>query len=746
VVFVEGEELWEKVGSYEWEVRDADTASPLKSESTAAGVFEFKPDKIGSLVVTVSILNEDGNQVLRVLKIQQKVQAPNVALEVMLTDPMDRAALGGHPDTTRELVNDLKPYVDAAFKSSAYPDKVPRRLLAAVAYLQVFETPKFWRSRHRGLELAAEELNGVFLSSFTTQIDNALGVCQIRPQTLAMILRDPNSEDGVWDSDMSLDPQDQISEAYPNWRELSYDKEQRGIERKAILKAYNGLALETKIDLYNLLRFPKANIRLCFELLTHLKEREHRYPAETTAEFLENTHGIQIIGTEFKIGGVESPLPENAPQGEEGIRANSYGKKVLKTVYSPYMALDLGGTLMISGRVTDASTGNPIVGARVDLYETKLRVVEDTLGCFGHYDEILQTTEEYVELKQGDELAVLEVLREPPEHPNADIVKVNKFPGELISNEGWVVARSGDNYHAHLLSNLEEDVERTDSNGEFALAVSEFQPYKIRTVRAPVGEDGYFDGETETWILPPRQGLNISMEPAKNLIIESEIVKWLNEFKGFDYRPSGTTAKYPASLRIHDFGLNLPKAPPKKNDCCSFVEGLLISAWKDKYEDEFDFSLSQHKEMMIIGVDADKYGPVTTAIELGMAEGPGIAGDDVKTLPRPWMIVQGWEYANYTGGHTFIVLDTHQETGKVLTLESSNATSDKLNGPGFRWMGSIDDFIEDDDIAPNREKCWPQNHEIKAWEEWLGKRFNYKFVKMARLKVYDLRWARRPIL
>lgn len=118
----------------------------------------------------------------------------------------------------------------------------------------------------------------------------------------------------------------------------------------------------------------------------------------------------------------------------------------------------------------------------------------------------------------------------------------------------------------------------------------------------------------------------------------------------------------------------------------------------------------------------------------------------ISILPKPWSIVQGYKNPSssisWALGHNFIIIDMHPETGRVLTLEA-NANVNmatgvkigdiyKMDGPGFREIGDIDDF----NFKPPED--WWKDENLKNWDDMKN---NYPYIYIARLKVYDCKWV-----
>jgi hypothetical protein len=197
-------------------------------------------------------------------------------------------------------------------------------------------------------------------------------------------------------------------------------------------------------------------------------------------------------------------------------------------------------------------------------------------------------------------------------------------------------------------------------------------------------------------------------------IKESVLINLLEKFHPFTYELHA--ARYPFPLP----GLSVPLSPPETNNCCTFVEALLVKAWADTHP-EFKWGSKRHGQMMILSAD-DFFSPVTAVIESGM----GSVMDD--TDIKPWTVVQGWR-GKWNGGHTFIIVDHHEETDRVLTLESNSAYN--LDGVGFRGIGNLRDFN-------NPPVEWWKQEDLWTWERIKSA---YKFRKQAALNMNELSWG-----
>jgi hypothetical protein len=84
------------------------------------------------------------------------------------------------------------------------------------------------------------------------------------------------------------------------WEELPTDGAERQIALTRIQTALAGLAEEVHIDIYNMLRFPKANLKACKQIFDTLRTRY--FGGNSYASILGNdTQAAQLIN-QFKTG------------------------------------------------------------------------------------------------------------------------------------------------------------------------------------------------------------------------------------------------------------------------------------------------------------------------------------------------------------------------------------------------------------------------------------------------------------
>jgi hypothetical protein len=274
VVFVLDAALQGIVEKYRW------TTGSVSSETTD-GVFEYTPSAPGSLRVDVSLL-DGGGTTLKSLSITQSVVALNAELEFLIDRPNEVTAVADDTETSRELVNDVRVYIDELAPRSADPDSSLNKLLFAIAYAEAMSVRPADRSTHN--QALAAVLEADQAESFTDQAATGIGLCQVRPQILAMFV---SATAGGTTPMLPL-------------REFPGDEAQRAPMIAALRTEFVALAAAQKIDLFNLLRFPKANLRMATQLVQKLMEKY--FPGKLLPDILADAEKAKTLIKQYKGG------------------------------------------------------------------------------------------------------------------------------------------------------------------------------------------------------------------------------------------------------------------------------------------------------------------------------------------------------------------------------------------------------------------------------------------------------------
>jgi hypothetical protein len=282
VVFVLDDPLTSQVDHYEWSIQNADT---LDTSVTEFGYGQYRPGLEGSLAVQVA-LKGAADQTLATLNLDQEVVALNPELEALYEQTEEAAPLAGQPETSREIINDLRAYMDELAPRDADASSSLNRLIFAIAYVEVMDLPA--EQRNPMLEQIATAFDADDSSTFAEGGDTGIGVCRIRPHVLGMYL--PETPDG--------------DDWYLGRREYPAEGDQRlGVNRE-LLDELVGLAQEKQIDLFNVLRFPKSNLKMAIQLLEGLKAQY--FPAADLESLINDKEQIQTLLDQFKRGPYQS--------------------------------------------------------------------------------------------------------------------------------------------------------------------------------------------------------------------------------------------------------------------------------------------------------------------------------------------------------------------------------------------------------------------------------------------------------
>lgn len=276
-VFVESQNLISTVSTYEW-IFDNDGIT--FTDITSIGTINFTPQNLGNLSVTVN-LKDSSNATIGNLSLQQNVIALNSSLEALIDATDNGFPAAAHPLTSREVINELRIFVDH-FAPPASEDHLNRLLLAQIT-ATTMQTNK--GERNVELEEIAVLLDSGSHSTFLSQTENGMGVADVRPQLLAMLLDEP----GV----VPTAPYITLIEQRPG-------RANRATDQQAIAVNFNTLTEEKKIDLFNRLRFPRSNIAMCKLILDALLNKY--YAGSTFENTLNDRTKATILITQLDIG------------------------------------------------------------------------------------------------------------------------------------------------------------------------------------------------------------------------------------------------------------------------------------------------------------------------------------------------------------------------------------------------------------------------------------------------------------
>lgn len=282
VVFITDNGLADQVTGYEWVVTE--NGAEVSRETTTQGEYTYRPQSTGPLMLTVNFSGASGT-----LNLSQDVVALNPELEGLISGADNETGPGlANPEVARELVNDYNIYYRAVQPAAPESGNGFYTLLFDQVYDGALQRDPGHRSRQ--LSALAGILNGAD-PNLDIHITEAAGVCGIRPLLLAMAL--PRTGGGT--------------DTYLPWTELPENGTARVVPMQTVLQAFNALNPNDKIDLFNLLRFPKSNITVCGKILETLRDRY--FPGTPFADVLTGFSGVRLeaIVKHYRIGPVLRP-------------------------------------------------------------------------------------------------------------------------------------------------------------------------------------------------------------------------------------------------------------------------------------------------------------------------------------------------------------------------------------------------------------------------------------------------------
>lgn len=213
------------------------------------GELPYLPKVTGTLSVSVRILGA-GNAEQANVEMSQDVVKPNAELEDLIINSTNVPGAGlGNPDVARELVNDHNPYYQGVQLQTPESGDGFKRFVFSMVYDGALERSPAHRKEH--LDQLAASLNGG-AGDFTALTAGGIGASGIRLALLTMTLDN--------------------SPALP-WTELPEATSQRALADEELREKLTALDENTRIDLFNLARFPKSNITQCGRILESLRNR-----------------------------------------------------------------------------------------------------------------------------------------------------------------------------------------------------------------------------------------------------------------------------------------------------------------------------------------------------------------------------------------------------------------------------------------------------------------------------------------
>jgi hypothetical protein len=281
VLFVTDAALATATQSFEWSFTE--NGGTPNTQTTQRGEASYRPQATGSLNLTVRLLGA-GNAEQARITLEQEVIELQADLEALITGARDSPGPGvGNPEVARELVNDHSPYYQDIALRTPEDGEGFHRFLFSIVYDGALQRPAARRKQH--LDQLAASLNDQG-AGFATLAAEGAGLCGIRLALLAMTLpRAPGDTATVLE-----------------WTELPEAAAQRIYADEQLRQSLAALEENKRLDLFNLVRFPKSNITQCGRILEAL--RDHYFSGTNFNDVLTGMQGTRAhwITRHFREG------------------------------------------------------------------------------------------------------------------------------------------------------------------------------------------------------------------------------------------------------------------------------------------------------------------------------------------------------------------------------------------------------------------------------------------------------------
>ena len=274
VVFVTDASLASAADSFEWSFTEDD--QPPQVQTTGQGEISYTPTSEGSIAVAVRILDTGKSEQAK-LSLSQEVVAINAELEGLIADAQKQPGPGvANPEVARELINDHNPYYQNVLMQTPEPGNAFQQFLFSIVFDGALQRPMADRKQHLA-DLADSLNNGG--ADFAALAGKRSGVAGVQLPLLAMTL--PSMLD---------------------FTELPEPLNQRALAQEQLRQSLSALDEENRLDLFNLVRFPKTNIAQCARILEALRDRY--FPGTNFNDVLTGMSGVrvQFITRQFTEG------------------------------------------------------------------------------------------------------------------------------------------------------------------------------------------------------------------------------------------------------------------------------------------------------------------------------------------------------------------------------------------------------------------------------------------------------------
>lgn len=726
----------------EWNSEIATYITDTDIENSHSPTFNYIPTHIGYIVISVTIYDENNDQIYGPIRMAQSSHAPLQYAEELINNSALRLggdtitfekSWGGARLATREYIYDLRFHLEQLLIENRKEKNIDEVFFKAFLYQYLIKYPK---KNSKSNSLSREVLLKTWQAEIDANLNNdtlkthfKFGLTQLSPPYVVRFLSALNIE-------LINGAKNEL-----NWEELSLPSNENTNyqnEVNILYDSFDNLNQKQKAKVFNLIKYPKAHLRVCFSLLNYLKNRPTRFKNLKTNSFKTNNLARRIVATEFELGPIGVDYAKGNSTSDEGLlTSTSAARKLVGLTGHPLIKFEIEkGIFNISGKVVSSDNQQPIEGIEIQLYYNKIEVLAKSLPLKDSHENF-KNARTLLNLRKGHEGLVLDAIWSKTK-TGGDFVKIS-----IAGFVGWIrVATDARDIKAKIYPvrvPIPNDQNLTGKEGKFSLRCSYKIPHKLRFVKLlgtaqenPNG-DGYFDAES-AWFTPPQTSLVSEMEPASFMVEESEIISLLKKFKKYTYGGPN----YPDTFYMNSPGFTISQPTAKKIDCNSLTEALIFEAWRKRYGNSVQISSAEHKVYMNYQkvwdwgeqenqkwkISGNPFGSIKICIDKDFAVDEKVydalcPGNNQRLQ---WLLVQGWSTwnsdqdkikpydsggneletnapnidhykisgQNNLGGHNFFIVDVHPQSRRVLELESNlKSSSLKTNGTSIRWLGNL---------------------------------------------------------
>ncbi len=233
--------------SFEWGIN---LNGVLNSTNTNDNWHRLLIDAIGNIDIEVKIKDED-DSLLETLSLSQTIGPNNPELVEMLSQEDQNIPVAAHPETSKEIVGNYQSYIGVVEPSDGLGAQAMRKFIAATTYAHLLQNTQALRTTQ--IDQYTSSLNDD-RPLFSIEAFTGVGVSKLRPHILAMVVNKGASP-------------------YLEWREFPEETLQLNKAENNLIEEFKALDITDQIDIFNLLRFAKSNIKMCGLFYDELKRR-----------------------------------------------------------------------------------------------------------------------------------------------------------------------------------------------------------------------------------------------------------------------------------------------------------------------------------------------------------------------------------------------------------------------------------------------------------------------------------------